>query len=166
MAYSAVSHPSPFPFFHPGTPSSIDAVQRTRVVPKAIRQDPSAYGATFRSRETGRISWSARPRRAGVESGVTELLDDRCGGLAGRQRNDNDIAAPGANFPGANDGCFSVIAALHENVGTKRLHHLERRVFVENDDRIDHRQCGNDVGALDLRANRTIRSLVESPGRV
>ena len=42
MPYSAVTHPFPLPSRHPGTVSSTDAVQRTRVLPVAIRQDPSA----------------------------------------------------------------------------------------------------------------------------
>ena len=56
IAYSAVSHPSPRPRRHPGTPSSTDAVQSTRVAPNETRHEPSAYGATARSSVTGRIS--------------------------------------------------------------------------------------------------------------
>ena len=42
IAYSAVSHPSPRPRRQPGTPSSTDAVQSTRVAPNETRHEPSA----------------------------------------------------------------------------------------------------------------------------
>ena len=44
IAYSAVSHPSPRPRRQPGTPSSTDTVQSTRVRPNDTRHEPSAYG--------------------------------------------------------------------------------------------------------------------------
>jgi hypothetical protein len=65
IAYSAVIQPSPRPRFHPGTPSSTDAVQSTRVLPKETRHEPSAYGATPRSRLTGRSASAERPTRRG-----------------------------------------------------------------------------------------------------
>ncbi len=43
IAYSAVTHPEPFPFRNAGTTSSTVAVQSTRVSPKAISTEPSAY---------------------------------------------------------------------------------------------------------------------------
>jgi hypothetical protein len=54
IAYSAVTHPLPLPFIHFGTPSSIVAVQITRVSPIPIKQEPSAYGIAPSSIETGR----------------------------------------------------------------------------------------------------------------
>ena len=42
MAYSAVTHPFPFPSRKPGTFSSTEAVQITCVSPNAISADPSA----------------------------------------------------------------------------------------------------------------------------
>src|SRR5688572_25287847 len=112
IAYSAVSQPSPRPRRHPGTPSSTDAVQRTRVAPNETRHDPSAYAATPRSSVTGRRASTARPTRTGPESALgfaTERLYDVGGGLAGRQRNYLHIAAPAADVGRADDRCFSVI---------------------------------------------------------
>src|SRR6266550_4059187 len=72
IAYSAVSQPSPLPRFQPGTPSSTDAVQSTRVAPNVMRHEPSAYGATARSNVIGLRSDRLRPTRFDLP-GFTEL---------------------------------------------------------------------------------------------
>ena len=62
-----------------------------------------------------------------------------------------------ANFARADDRRFGVVAALHEHVGPKRVDQLERRVFVEHDDRVDHRERRENIAALGA-ALRTGRS--------
>ena len=47
MLYSAVIHPLPDPFIKPGTLSSMDAVQITRVLPTSISAEPSAVDDKF-----------------------------------------------------------------------------------------------------------------------
>jgi hypothetical protein len=42
IAYSAVSQPSPRPRRHDGTPSSTEAVHKTRVAPNSTMHEPSA----------------------------------------------------------------------------------------------------------------------------
>src|SRR6516162_2183775 len=111
IAYSAVSQPSPFPRFHPGTPSSTLAAPRSSV--------------------TLRIASSARPARAGRSAGAgTELLDDRGGGLSGRERHDHDAPAPGLDFAAPDDSLGRVVAALHDHVGARGVDQLERRVLI------------------------------------
>src|SRR5690606_28314069 len=61
MPYSAVTQPWPLPRSQPGTLVSTEAVHRTLVLPKATRQEPSAFMATLRSRVTARISEGCRP---------------------------------------------------------------------------------------------------------
>ena len=41
--------------------------------------------------------------------------------MARRQRNDDDVAAPVANFARADDRRFGVVAALHEHIRAKRV---------------------------------------------
>ena len=57
MLYSAVIHPLPVPFMKPGTLSSMEAVQMTRVFPTSISAEPSAVEMNSGMMFTGRI-WS------------------------------------------------------------------------------------------------------------
>ena len=59
MEYSAVIQPPEtfWAFIQGGTPSSIMALQTTRVFPEEMRTEPVACGAKFGMKETGRI-WS------------------------------------------------------------------------------------------------------------
>ena len=43
IAYSAVTQPACAPLRQPGTPSSTEAVQSTRVSPNSARHDPAAF---------------------------------------------------------------------------------------------------------------------------
>ena len=53
MPYSEVTQPLPVPLKNRGTPFSILAVQITRVLPKEISTEPSAYLLMLRSSVTG-----------------------------------------------------------------------------------------------------------------
>src|SRR3954471_11953979 len=102
MAYSAVSQPSPLPRRQPGTPSSTEAVQRTRVAPKLIRQEPSAYGATPRSKLTTRRSDGRRPWRSDLLAFTQFPYDRGCRLAWGKWDNDHSATAA-SNFGGPND---------------------------------------------------------------
>src|SRR5262245_148976 len=62
IEYSAVSQPPATfcSFIQRGTASSIVTAQITRVLPMETRTEPLAWGATFNSKLTGRISSGAR----------------------------------------------------------------------------------------------------------
>ncbi len=60
MEYSAVIHPLPEPFIKPGTVSSIEAVQITRVLPISISAEPSAVEINSGTMLTGRICSGVR----------------------------------------------------------------------------------------------------------
>src|SRR5262249_801238 len=60
IEYSAVTHPLPEPFIKPGTLSSIDAVQITRVLPISISAEPSAVEMNSGVMLTGRICSGVR----------------------------------------------------------------------------------------------------------
>ena len=49
ISYSAVTQPLPCPFFHAGTPTSQQAVQRTLVRPASMSTDPAGF-AVYRRR--------------------------------------------------------------------------------------------------------------------
>src|SRR5262245_8064885 len=119
MAYSAVIQPSPRPRRQAGTPSSTEAVHSTRVAPNATTHEPSAYGATPRSRVIGRSSLSPRPTRAGGCSNATESLNCGSGGVTRCERHDDDATTPGANLARSNDRILAVVAAFHKHVRTK-----------------------------------------------
>ena len=66
MAYSAVTHPAPWPLRQRGTHSSTVAQHSTRVSPNSAMQDPLAFLMTPGVSVTGRIWSAARPKlRAG-----------------------------------------------------------------------------------------------------
>src|ERR1043166_7798358 len=60
MLYSAVIHPLPVPFIKPGTLSSMEAVQITRVFPTSISAEPSAVEMNSGMIFTGRICSGCR----------------------------------------------------------------------------------------------------------
>src|SRR5689334_14504944 len=60
MLYSAVIHPLPVPFIKPGTLSSMEAVQITRVLPTSISVEPSAVEMNSGIMFTGRICSGVR----------------------------------------------------------------------------------------------------------
>src|SRR3712207_3203220 len=158
IEYSAVSHPAPLPRRQPGTPSSTEAVQRTRVSPNATRHDPSAYGATPRSRVTGRISSARRPVRLELPAFSTQPLDCRRRGMAGAERYDDHLAAPFRHLARADDRRLRVVSALDQDVGPQVPNELQRGVLLEDDDRIHGFERGEDVAAVRLAANRALRS--------
>src|SRR5947209_7422720 len=61
MPYSAVTQPAPLPRRKGGTPSSTEAVHKTRVSPIAMRAEPSAYLFTPVVMVIGRSSSLRRP---------------------------------------------------------------------------------------------------------
>src|SRR5437764_11791477 len=138
MAYSAVSQPSPRPRRQPGTPSSTETVQSTRVRPNETRHEPSALGAACRSSEMARSASDDRPTRTGSDFGfATESGDDAGGGLTSRQRDDVNGSPPRTHLRRSDDGVLAVVAALHEDVGPQVHDQLERRVLLEHDDAVD-----------------------------
>src|SRR5687768_9096793 len=129
MAYSAVIQPSPEPFLQPGTPSSTDAVTRTRVSPKVTKQDPSANADAPRSRETLRSEVALRPTRVVCSACSTKLLDDRCSGLAGPERHNDHTPSPRLDILSPDDGGRHVVAALHQDARPKVAYELEGGVL-------------------------------------
>jgi hypothetical protein len=154
IAYSAVSHPSPLPRFHPGTPSSTDAVHNTLVAPKVIRHDPSAYGATPRSKVIGRSADSSRPTRFALAD-FTEFPDDCRRRVSWGEGNDDDCSAPAFHFLSADDRFFRVVAALHDNIGLEVLDEIQRRVLRKNDNEIHAFERSEHVGTFPIAAHRT-----------
>jgi hypothetical protein len=73
MAYSPVTHPKPLASRHAGTRSSTEAVQRTRVLPVSIMQDPSAYGETPVSMLSRRMRSLGRSSRIDAMGSFTSL---------------------------------------------------------------------------------------------
>src|SRR4029453_10514463 len=61
IPYSAVIHPRPLPTSQRGTPSSMDAVQSTRVFPKEISTEPSACSTKSGTTSIARSSSGRRP---------------------------------------------------------------------------------------------------------
>src|SRR5258708_22414343 len=168
IAYSAVIHPSPRPRREEGPPSSTVAAQSTRVAPKDARQEPSAYGATPRSRETARSASAGRLVRtdSGLGRVATKSADDVGGGLPRRERDDVHVAAPRSYLVRAYDGVFRIVAALHEDVGPQRAHEPQRRVLVEHDDAVHDLEGREHVGAVRLRSGGAIGALEPANGRV
>src|SRR6266704_1451075 len=82
IAYSAVTHPTPFPLRHLGTSSWTLAAHKTRVLPNSASTEPSAWSSQARVNNTGR-SWSAaRPSGrvmpatlAGVPGSLVQVED-------------------------------------------------------------------------------------------
>src|SRR5215211_2112718 len=64
------------------------------------------------------------------------------------QWDDDDVAAPPANFGRADDRGLDVVATLHENIRTKQHDKLERRVLLEHDDGIDTLERRQNVATL------------------
>ena len=71
MPYSAVTQPRPELRSQPGTPCSMVALQRTRVLPHSMRTEPSAVatkpGVMRTVRSESAVRWSGR-KMVGVES--------------------------------------------------------------------------------------------------
>src|SRR6185436_17817316 len=84
MPYSAVTQPRPVLRRNAGTPSSMDAVQSTRVSPNSISTEPSACRVKRRVMHTGRSSSGARPLGLAFMDGEsTRASAERRGGLYG-----------------------------------------------------------------------------------
>src|SRR5687768_14848539 len=162
IAYSAVIHPSPEPFRHGGTPFSTEAVQRTRVSPKATRHEPSANAEAPRSSVIRRSDVAARPTRIVCSAWSTQLLDDGGGGLTGVERNDDDAPTPRFHVVAADDGGGLVVASLHEHIRVEVANELERSVLGKGDHDVNVAQRGEHIGALGFGANGALRTL-ESP---
>ena len=95
----------------------------------------------------------------GTLSAATEPLDGGCRGVTGRERNDHDLAAAGADHFATDDCIWSVVATLDDHVGPKCLDELERRVLVEQRDRIDGLEGRDHIDTFPLAPDRTIRPL-------
>ena len=74
--------------------------------------------------------------------------------MAGRQRNDDDLAAARANLIGSDNRVGRIVAALDDHVWLQQLDELERRVLVEQRNGVDGLQCREDVYALSLAVHR------------
>ncbi len=68
IAYSAVTHPSPDPLRHRGTPREAEAAQSTRVLPNSTSTDPAAWSSQLRVMVIGRSWSSARPSTRRVDA--------------------------------------------------------------------------------------------------
>src|SRR5215210_8148235 len=158
IAYSAVSHPSPLPRFQPGTPSSTDAVHNTRVAPNVMRQDPSAYGATPRSKVIGRSSDASRSLRS-VLPCFTQFPYDGGGGLSWRERNDDNLTSPAFHFVCADYRLFGVIAALHNHVRPENPYQLEWSVLPKDNNEVDALDRSDNEGAFRLAPHWPARPL-------
>ena len=165
MAYSAVSQPSPLPRFQPGTPSSTEAVHSTRVAPKVMRHEPSAYGATPRSNEIGRRDDAARPTRFALTD-FTEFPNDCGSRVTGSERHDNDASTPTFDFCCADYSVFRIIAAFHDDIRLEMPDQIERGVLRENYYEVDAFQRGKHVCSLRVGAYGTRRSLEATHGVV
>jgi len=69
---------------------------------------------------------------------ATQTLDCGSGGVTGSERNDDNIATTQACLHGADNRRLGIVAPLDEDVRLQRLDQLDRGVFLEHDDGIDH----------------------------
>jgi hypothetical protein len=95
-------------------------------------------------------------------AGCAKALDDRCGGLAGSERDDDTLAAPAADLRCADDRVGRVVSAFHDDIRPEVSNQLERRVFVEDDDGVDGLEASEHVRAFGLRPDGPLRAL-EAP---
>ena len=86
--------------------------------------------------------------------------------MAGRQRNDDDLAPARANLFGSDNRVRRVVAALDDHVWLEQLDELEGRVLLEQRNGVDRLECREDAHALSLAAHGPTRSLETLHGRV
>jgi hypothetical protein len=97
---------------------------------------------------------------------ATKALDGRSGGMSRRERNDDDVAAAPTDLSRADNCRLSIIAALHENVRLNTSNELERRVFLEYDDRVDRFERCENITPFGCASNRPVWSLQSADRRV
>ena len=78
IPYSAVTQPRPELRIHPGTPVSMEALQRTRVLPVSMRTEPSAVATKLGVKRMVRRASAARP--SGRKIGAEDAAED-CAGV-------------------------------------------------------------------------------------
>ncbi len=61
---------------------------------------------------------------------------------------------------------FLVVAAFGQDVGTDRFQHVDRCVFVEDDNVVDCIECGDEMGAVLLADDRSLFSFDSSHASV
>ena len=81
IEYSAVTQPSPEPFFQRGTPGVNDATHSTLVPPNSTSTLPSPASRKPRVRVTGR-SWSGARPSARTRAGTVEVVAQKSCGRA------------------------------------------------------------------------------------
>ena len=107
-----------------------------------------------------------RRRPAAVAGAAPHALDDRRRRMPLLDRDAHDAAAARFDGVAADDLIGGPVGALDEDVRLEGRDDLRRRVLVEDDDRVDRRQRGEDFGALRLRRDRPRRALVPAHRRV
>lgn len=86
--------------------------------------------------------------------------------MAGSERNYHNVAAAGTNHIRTDDRIGRIVPALHDNVREKHLDELERRVLLENCDRVNTLEGRNDVSALAFGSDRSLRPFQPANRRV
>ena len=79
--------------------------------------------------------------------------------MAGGERNDDTLAAPAANLGCPDNGVRRIVSALHDRVGAKVFHELERSILVEHRHRVDGLETREHIGTLGFGADRSIGAL-------
>lgn len=95
-----------------------------------------------------------------------KAFDDRSRGLTGSQRDDDALAAPGADLGSADHSVRGVVATLHDDIGPEVAHELERGILVEDGHRVDGLEAGEDIGAIGFAADGAIGALETPNARV
>jgi hypothetical protein len=126
-----------------------------------MRHDPSAYGATPRSKVIGRSSDAARSWRGDLPC-FTEFPYDGSGGLPRCERDDDNAAAPALHFVRSDNRRFGVIAALHNHVRLQSFDQLERSILGKDNNEIDAFHGREHEGTFRGAANRPARPLEPS----
>jgi hypothetical protein len=87
-----------------------------------------------------------------------DFLEDGGGGIGVEDVDALDAPAGGFDFFAADDLVAGPVATLHENVGKKSCDDGARSGFVEDEDRVDAFETGEDFGTLVLRYDRAAGS--------
>ena len=72
---------------------------------------------------------------------------------------DNNFTAPAFDFSRTDDRFRFVVATLHDHIRLKRIHEIERCVFIEKYYEVNALETGNEVRAIAFTAHRAVRPL-------
>src|SRR5579883_1552668 len=62
---------------------------------------------------------------------------------------------PGLNLTRTDNSIFGIVTAFHDDIGTQSFNQLQRRVLIEDHNRIDYTQGCEHISALTFTHNRT-----------